>query len=345
MKIVIPMTRSTLSDTVKGGVEKFIKTLHETFEVVPVFYDESIFDKSQKEQKIYQKTIIEEILNINPDLVIMNGYRGNKSFFNNKAIQELNIPVMHIDHYIVHFPGHDKKVQSLYNNNQTVFCVSPYHKEFVESEMKRMSKEPTVPSINGFIYPEYARKVEVKEPEFDLTTIGRMCPDKNPMLLAKYCDGTDLTHKIFSNMEFEDYYKRNEKYNRGNVILNLPHKDIMEQSSKARVFLSTWDKETFGITALEAASAGLPLILSCGKNMRHSSECIVADESFYGKVRKNDKESFIIEYERLAKLDRKEIAESTQDKHSFDKWKARMEDAMQFTLDKANKKTGLELFY
>lgn len=336
------MESNSLSLNVRGGVEKFCKTLYNELNVHPVFYDKSIFSLSQKEQKQSQLKFIQEIISQNPDIVIMNGYRGNKSFFNNSAIQNLNIPVMHIDHYFVHFPGHSYKLEKLHRARHSIFTVSPGHKHFIENECKRMDNKNI--SLDGYIFPEYAHKTSVVEAEYDFSTIGRMCPDKNPLLLAKYCFNTNYSYKIFSNMEFPNYFEKNKKYlNEKFLNLDLNHDDIIQEMKKSSVFFSTWDKETFGITALEALSSGVPVILNTNKKLHHASECIPSSPNYIRKIMKGDKNNFFESFNDLKHINRFEIAESTQEKHSLQNWKRMISNAIDYTIEKFNKKSLLEL--
>ena len=47
------------------------------------------------------------------------------------------------------------------------------------------------------------------------------------------------------------------------TVWDLPYKEVMENISKCKTYFSTWDKETWGITAMEALSCGIPVILNC----------------------------------------------------------------------------------
>ena len=68
---------------------------------------------------------------------------------------------------------------------------------------------------------------------------------------------------------------------------------MIKNISKCRTFFSTWNKETWGITALEALSCGLPIILNCDNNGDHASEIIPASLNHFKKIPNNDKEALV----------------------------------------------------
>ena len=96
--------------------------------------------------------------------------------------------------------------------------------------------------------------------------------------------------------------------------------------------LKTCNHETWGITALEALSCGVPLILNGYKDETHASEIIPASKSHYKVIPTNDKEELIKAIKSFKNIDRKEIQEMTFEKHSKENWKKSFENAIDQTV-------------
>ena len=98
--------------------------------------------------------------------------------------------------------------------------------------------------------------------------------------------------------------------------------------SKSGVLVSTWPLESWGITALEALSHGLPLIIVTDSSGKHSSTAIAASDTHYKCVKTGikpkDLEEIINDMNRISLSDRKNIATMTQEKHSLDNFKQTM---------------------
>jgi glycosyltransferase involved in cell wall biosynthesis len=90
--------------------------------------------------------------------------------------------------------------------------------------------------------------------------------------------------------------------------------------SRGSVFVSTWPLETWGITALESLSHGLPTILLTDKSGHHASEMIAADPSHIRLLPKTatpqELETVVNELKQFTPEKRMEIAAMTQAKHS-----------------------------
>jgi glycosyltransferase involved in cell wall biosynthesis len=106
---------------------------------------------------------------------------------------------------------------------------------------------------------------------------------------------------------------------------SVPHVEVLKNISKSRVFVSTWPKESWGITAMESLGCGVPLILLTDSSDEHSSESIAADKSHYIKLnrRKTSTKEFNEAVESLSAYSlekRKEIYDKTNKKHSKKEW-------------------------
>ena len=127
------------------------------------------------------------------------------------------------------------------------------------------------------------------------------------------------------------YNKHKNLYD--DVIWDEPYDKVIYNISKCKTYFSTWNAETWGITAMEALSCGLPVILNCDNDGDHASEIIPADERHYVKIPNNDKDA-LVNAVKSFDVDRKEVQEMTWEKHSLDGWKKQFSDAVSITIDK-----------
>lgn len=102
--------------------------------------------------------------------------------------------------------------------------------------------------------------------------------DKGYVVIASRCDPAKMVHK-FSNITVptkifwkeravsskNDYLKKNAdkfKLNKNiELIMNAPYEDIMDSFASATCCFVTWPDETYGLTAFEAGSFGVPSVV------------------------------------------------------------------------------------
>ena len=126
------------------------------------------------------------------------------------------------------------------------------------------------------------------------------------------------------------------------------HKQVIDNISKTKVFVSTWPKESFGITCMEALGCGVPTILFTDRSNNHASECIAVDPSHILKMNKTCSADTFIEginvlYSKTKQI-RKDIREQTIIKHSFSNWKNRIEEIINMRFDDKIKHNTVEEF-
>ena len=97
------------------------------------------------------------------------------------------------------------------------------------------------------------------------------------------------------------YYEKNKHWE--NVLWDKPYKEVMEHISNCKTYFSTWNGETWGITAMEALSCGVPVIMNEDKNGDHASEIIPANKSHFKKIPTNDKDTLIKAIKSFEKVD------------------------------------------
>ena len=106
---------------------------------------------------------------------------------------------------------------------------------------------------------------------------------------------TDISSLVITSKTQLDkdlpYYNKNKDWD--DVVWNEPYDKVMESISKCKTYFSTWNAETWGITAMEALSCGVPVILNCNNDGDHASEIIPASPNHYIKIPNNDKDALI----------------------------------------------------
>ena len=130
------------------------------------------------------------------------------------------------------------------------------------------------------------------------------------------------------------YYNKNKDWD--DVVWNEPYDKVIDNIAKCNTYFSTWNGETWGITAMEALSCGVPVILNCDNDGDHASEIIPAHKGHYKMIPNNDKDALYNAIKSFD-VDRKEVQEMTWEKHSLDGWKLQFADAVNRTIDKFNR--------
>jgi glycosyltransferase involved in cell wall biosynthesis len=211
-----------------------------------------------------------------------------------------------------------------------LYFVSKHQHNLYDELSNRIMGHP-VEGVRGYINPAFCEGFEAynsNPPEYDVVTIGRTSYIKDPFWIHNKLKDSTLSgavittggHHLSSNNE-QKYYQANLNWQSPRTVFrDLPHKQGLEIMSRGSVFVSTWPLETWGITALEALSHGLPTILLTDKSGRHASEAISADPSHVRclakTATKEEFEAVVNELKLYSQEKRREIATMTQVKHS-----------------------------
>ena len=328
-----PFDRTITSKVVSGGGEMFCRSIYENFKddviVRHIPYAADIewsgLDKNQE-----QRNIINFAEDNKVDVIISN---YPNAIYTGSLIQKSHIPIMFISHNVYPIPSIIQRMNSLTHNGHSVFLVSEWQHKRYKEMVKRIKNK--YPDISGYINSSYC-KIEPKlvEPFWDCGTIGRCDKNKKPFLLRKLLKDTDMKNLIISGKYQSEndkkYYEKNKELD--NVKWDIEYNEVIDKLSKFKTYFSTCNQETWGITALEALSCGVPLILNGYKDGTHASEIIPANKSHYKVIPTNNKEELIKAIRSFKNVDRKEIQEMTFEKHSKKNWKKNFENAIDKTI-------------
>jgi len=353
MKILLlykdPFDREIDDPIVSGGGEMFCKSIYENFKddvTVRRIDFESDLKWSGKKKNEEQRKIIIQAENKGVDVIISN---YPQAIYTGAIIQKSHIPVMTILHSVYKMTSIIQRMNGLTHNGHSVFLVSEWqHKrydELVGKIRKRYGDDGAFnnkyPDIAGYINSSYC-KIEKKivEPYWDCGTIGRCDRNKKPFMLRELLHDTDMTNLIISGKYQSEndkaYYNRNKELD--NVKWDIKYDEVIDHLSKFRTYFSTCNHETWGITALEALSCGVPLILNGYKDKTHASEIIPKYKRHYKVIPTNDKKELIKAIKSFENVDRKAIQQATWEKHNKKQWKKAFTNAIDKTIDIFNKK-------
>lgn len=357
MKILLPyISRSGEnidSKIISGGLEKFAQNVFNLFpdEIIPV--------KLTKEDRINRRTkqIFLDYVNLHkPDIILLNDIDG---YFHIPLIK-YGIPTILIIHEgltgDIRYLGLYKNLHEFLNHGGQLYFVSENQYEYHNKHIKRITGKE-LSHISGFINSSYVIGNENvnKHLKYDAITIGRTDELKNPFYIHKKLKDTGLTSCVITNKT--NFQHNTIKYYEDNLhwvdpqftLRGLSYDDTMSELSSARCYISTCEVESWGITALEALSRGVPLILVTNNTGKHSSEIIAADASHYRIVHKSIKSSelktVIQELSAYTHEQRLKISTMTLEKHASRKFRTKFDDIFKTSLMTTLKKSTLDSFF
>lgn len=357
MKVLVPFFMTDEHDLdsphVSGGIERFIQLVYRHFpgEVIPFYYNEEDRKKRKTTTKLSQA-----IVQHDPDVLMVNF--DSPTLIGN--IREVfNTPVAWISHTAaggISKVGNVEMMKEFTETGGTLAMVSPWQFEGMNKLSKRINGAEL--DLNGgYINAAFCDGSELvsEELDHDITTIARMNRIKNPYMNHKLSHPNGYRSLILtttSNLTDSaniHYYNINQHWTYPQeTIENLPHEEVMKKLSRSRTYFSTCPAETWGITALEALSRGLPVILATDSKDTHASECIPASSDHIVKVRSNIRPApFKEAVDKLLKLgysERMNISELTKEKHSKEKWIHSLQNLFEKTIERQNNKKETSFF-
>jgi len=324
------------ANRIVGGVEKFCNQIVETFDdvqIINIDNNDPIKDNTTKIKNFAR--------DIDADIIISNWHQAS---FSGSKILDSEIPIMFVNH------GHHQvgsilnMMRNINKKKHSVYMVSKSQHEWYNAMAKRLKTDDVV--VDGYINSSYVKgdKPELSDIEYDCTTIGRCDPvEKRPFLLKQWLRDTNFKSLVMTNTPTAEnelkYLEKNKHWD--GVLYDLNHTAVMETLAKSRTYFSTCPMESWGITALEALSHGVPLILN-SKNSRHASTDICASDTHYKLI--SDKSELIEAIDLFDHIDRREIQDMTWEKHQYDNWKRVFSNAIDQSIEK-HKQPSLEIFY
>ena len=349
MKVLIPFYRNNPDITIDGsiivgGLERFIQlvTKYADINVIPLY-----FSKEDKEKRLVTKKCIDIIVNEKPDIIFCN---YDSSTLTTKIQEIFNIPILWVTH--TNSGGIFKLnqlsiMEKFIANGGTLAMVSQSQYNMMNRLSERVKKK-SIHINGGIIEPSFVQTNTIisSNIKWDCITIGRTEKEKDPFLLLRLNKKLEKNIAVITNNDemtdkMIEYKEKNAKYfdfKGNNVLYNLPYKNVMEELSQSFCYLSTCSRETWGITALEAFSYGIPVILisNSSNNYRHASEDI-APGFGYETISKKDPDEFKRALDKISGFDRVMLSEKTKEKHSLEKWKAKIKNLLDLSVENHKK--------
>ena len=353
MKILIPFITTFKIQTnskgkvMKGGGDKFVLDIVDNFDAIYLEITKEIRNNNQT-----KRVIQDAITKHKPDMILL-----NNPYELGNVITTFHIPVICIVHEglarDIRMISFGQKLKKLNDAGAHIYFVSENQYNYHKAMAKRI-KNIDIGPIKGYINPSYLPDDTPfnEESIWDVSTVGRNEPVnikkklKKSNLVSLVMTNDATYKKVNKDDSFNNYVKRNQHWDY--VMRGTAHKQVIDNISKTKVFVSTWPKESFGITCMEALGCGVPTILFTDRSNNHASESIAVDPSHILKMNKTCSADTFIEginvlYSKTKQI-RKDIREQTIMKHSFSNWKKRIEDVINMRFDDKIKHNTVEEF-
>lgn len=346
MKILLPYSlnlgKSFNDSIMTGGVEKFSHSIYDVFDDVEILEIDN-----PKDFKTNTTLIKNSALECGADIIILNRAQGS---FCGVNILDSPVPILLVCHEKPLMPSVLKRFYRFRGAGHSLCFVSEYQKTLYDRMTKRQTYDAKFVGVDFYINSAYVtgNKPKLVEPEYDSCTIGRCdSRDKKPFLIKTMLKDTKIKNLLMTNTPtiMDNYYKINQHW--GDTLWDLDYSEVMNNLSKCKTFFSTCSVETWGITALEALSYGIPIILNSDANGDHASKIVPASPSHYTMIPNNDKDALIKAIKSFNGIDRKEIQDMTWEKHSLENWKTHFSNCIDKTIErfKNSRKVSLDAFF
>lgn len=332
MKILMPYVdiagNDITSNVISGGTELFSRLVYKNFDVIvfPVKWETSIDENKKIVNQI--KTVIE---NEKPDVILSNNIKS--ACF--RSLRNLGVPMMHITHTNYGIITSNQMLSEAIECGHSIFGVSQSNVNWLCQKSIRLH-EPEL-KYSGIISPAYCMydlPVQLS-PKNNVVTVGRANSYKAPFSIHARFEKSQFNPVVITSLGVDqdsiEYYEKNKHKTH---FLNLNHGEIMSHLQNAVASVITCSKETFGITALESLSVGTPILIRPPKVGTHASAEIAASRDHYQLFTGSD---IFEQLDKLLKVDRNEIKEMTQEKHSQKNWVKTLSNAFDKTIENYKK--------
>lgn len=360
MKILLPYSThfevlksaDAKGPVITGGIEKFCKDLEDNISgIIPV-----CVTKDDKDNRRTRKVIMDAITEHDPDMILFNNpWWGN-------MMMSFNVPLICIMHEPlvrdIRMVDLGTILKKLNESGCHIYFVSPHQYDYHKTMAQRI-RQVDFGDIKGYINPSFLPSDVPfsQDPFYDVSTVGRCDNEKAPFLIHKKLEKSVLNSLVMTNDGIyksdtvNNYVQSNQHWEAPRYTMRgLPHNEVVQNISKSKLFCSTWPKESWGITTMEALGCGVPTILFTDDSGSHASERIAADPSHIFKVKRTcsrvEFETTVREFANVMKSRRDEIAQMTKELHSLTNWKScidRLID-MRYT-DKNKSRSDLTEFF
>jgi hypothetical protein len=333
MKILLPyvsLRGHTLdSSVVLGGIERFQQLLYQNIPgIIPV-----PIPKDERLSKDASTIIRDWVEEHQPDVILTNA--ANTSLSN--GLLKYGIKLIHIHHEPLErtmmLQGTCEGLLKMMDAGVELYFVSQNQLDFYDENCLRLHNR-SLKNIQGFVNPAFADENAAPNEEvlYNLSTIGRNIASKDPFWIHKKLEGSDLSSLVLTSKpqkyksdEHNDYVEKNANWQPPqHTQYGLAHSENMKYVAQSGSFASTWALESWGITALESLSHGVPTILLTDSSNKHASEAIAASPSHVTKLKKSSTKQDVINavntFNSLTYADRVAISEATKAKHSKAAW-------------------------
>ena len=336
MKILLPYIISfndEINSNIFGsGIGKFCHQIYHTFDDVEIIQIDDAEIRNFKKIGPYLKR---KALELDVDIIISN---YDQATFCGSRIIDSSIPILMISHSNTGVASIISRFRNLLKKGHSIFLVSKFQRNYFDAMSKRLLPGTCI-DFGGYINSSYCQgdKPKLVEPKYEVGTIGRCDPVfKKPFILKELLKDTNIKNLVMSNVEkdTDPYYLKYK--DQLDTFWNLPHSEVMANLAECKTFFATYWHETWSITALEALSHGVPIILNA-KDNNHAANAIPAKSSHYKNISHNSKEELISAISSFDGIDRKEIQDMTWEKHSLEKWKNEFANAIDKTVENFKK--------
>jgi len=323
--IVIPyrdiMSRDVTSPITSGGIERFIRHLRDELtdscvvDVTRLYYAE--------DQAALARYVAEEAEGA--DLVICN---YPNPYLN--VCLEVSAPVVWVNHHTSDvYPEANtlcRRMNFHVINGNKLWMVSRKQADDWAARSRLLGIDL---KWNGVIPPSMVRNVHVHSGriEWDLVTVGRCDPGKNPFLVHEVAIKAKMKSLVMTGFTADDYAYKNRGW-AGDQTTEWDRTDahVSHRLSQCGVFLVTWPDETFGIAALEALAHGLPLVIYSPRG-DHACEELIPGSPWIVKARTFHEIADAVRHVgRITPLERTKLAIDARARHGVHAWRKKLEE-------------------
>lgn len=341
--------------------------LHEEYEGVDYYSSSmptemSLPEYSRKHKKEIVEKLFESIAKHKPDVIYSN-FEFTTIY---KRLMTLDIPIIFNSHAKPGFWSDftfANQLEEFTKSGHTYLCVSEYHKAMSIKYYKLAREGWTFKSIypDDILFPQYCDLETVKPASRIVRHISAASPEKKTFFIHEVLSKTDIPSEVFTTIKHlggkeNDYVTKSlEKYNSDMRInrMDVPHKEIMETiSDSACMFVGLASFDAAPITAVEALSRGIPLIVKGYKGVHPAQEILskhLADKYVYCYEKAEDFIAKVEEFSKLDELQRFQIAHSAFEHRSKEAYAKKLNEILHKAIEKhqenSSKRQGIFEFF